>query len=984
MAKVSEIKAKVLAAGHDWTPELYDYAVSRGAEADELKPGMSQQVHSERLSPLERPVAGVPQERSAPLGVYDPKSLNPLPFSFPDVAPVRLAHGLQDAFTRGFAGVLDPKRQGETPPQSRLEEVLGKVANVGGETVGMMTALPLIPVPGFMRVAAKPGAALASRFVQRVASAAPRLTAYEAIRGGAEGYQVGEGDRPLEDTLRGLVSGGFKGLGLSALFAGLPKLPAKFGGEMLPVGGLMGGMTLAQGGSLEDALISGGVGAGAQKLTGFSPRGEPAGGTSRPGATKAKAEMGRTPQPEIPDEVPPKINPPRPIDAARAIASRLERMSPESAKVGDMLREAVEKGQYQELGKRSSPVVFAYETVGKPNAAEDLRISQALEGKRPFESLTEKEARIAGDMQQYYMGVPERAKAAEMQVRVREKTGEIKKVPFPEARPDYFPRIAVDPAEVRSGATRNQLLKATVEDGYFTNEAEAGKMLDSWISLVERGARSRDKTFAKYLVQKARAEGREMTLNQAVGMINRAFKNPRIRRFGSAEYAREYDNPFYDRSAKRVFVAYSKGMERRIAESATLGQDLKKLDKAIGKIKNSKERQIVGGLVRTALETTPPSDVMLDKALRTARGVAALKLGLQTSLRNLTGANNILTRTDFESYLRGLAKTQTSEGKMWGHESGATAGPTLSTTEGVGGWSAKYYKGIAFSGSETKLRQHSANAGTFYIQKMARRYYNKLQTGRVDQWALRELKAIGIRPEEVIANKGLLTRDQMLRAGFKITMDTQHSYHPLDLPAAFTSTELGRALFMFKPYAAQQSRFLMKNTIDLLRRDSGGNRYAARGWRNIAILLTVYPASGEVINDIIALAKGEKRESTLVKRYLEDLVYAGGVGVLADLYGAIDFPSSAMGTAAGPLIGMPAEAIELGTRIAKNGMTDANARALIRRIPGIGPLLAPRLFPKDEDSGKETTGTRRPGSVPRKASQPRKAVPRKAAPRRTP
>lgn len=912
--KISRLREEYEKRGKAWNGAVYDRAVSKygsDLELDEQRPSETATLGRA----LAQNAGTAPQ---APTNGGPPRLRMEDAFNFED--PFEGIHpafrNFRDAILPGLtAGLIrgpspEPAREGAGGLERAVTE---QYAPMLGQFAGMGVTLPLLPAK-IPTIGGRLGPLLA-----RMAGGAQRLGAYEAISGGAGGMRDGGIDR----AATGALESGIKGVAMGAGFGAIPQFPKWLGGQAGHSGAIGTGLALAEGASVPEALGSGAVFALGSKL-------------GLPSVTRGGKEIDPVPKIEKPGKVV------KPTDVLRSVSSRLERMSPESKRVGEMLRQSAEEGEYQAVGEHSTPLVRS--GISKLNPTEDVALGRALDGKLPAEQLPPKAQRVYAAIRGYLSGVPTRATEAEMEVSVITPEGKTEKVPFPADRPDYFPHIVPEVKALKKGPVRDQILKAVVDDGKFAAEAEAAKAMDSFIEIAETGGRTRNLRFAEYLVESGQAE----TVEQAVGKILMRPTDSKQRRFGPAEYARQFDNPFYDRSARRSITTYIKGMERRIAESKYLGQNSEKLEAALGQIKSAKERDIVEQLISVARRTTKPGDPVLADLLSRARGLAALKLGAQTSIRNLGQEAAILLRTDLESWAKGLATTGTRAGKTAGHASGATAGPTLADVEGVGGKTGRYFRGIGFTQSESFLRTHAANAGMHYAEKMAQRYARNPK----DSWAERELRAMKIVPEEVAANGGRLTDKQMLGAGFRISMDTQHSYHPLDLPESFTATELGKTMAQFKPFGVQQARLLTKQTIDYLRPDPAtGKRYVGRFLRNVGILATIYPMTGEVINDILAIIKGQKRTSEPLQRYFENAVQVGAFGIMADAYSAANY-GTLPNWALGPALGIPFEVADIGRRISKSGMTDANARQLIRRIPGIGPLIAYRLVPKEEDKPK--------------------------------
>jgi hypothetical protein len=151
-----------------------------------------------------------------------------------------------------------------------------------------------------------------------------------------------------------------------------------------------------------------------------------------------------------------------------------------------------------------------------------------------------------------------------------------------------------------------------------------------------------------------------------------------------------------------------------------------------------------------------------------------------------------------------------------------------------------------------------------------------LEEIRADQpreyWALKEL---GVNPDEIIA-RGFMTPEEKAVAAQTFVERTQFLAHPSDLPY-FASSPAGKTLFQFRTFSYQQARFVTDEIKNAFARKD-----YARVFRNLLILSTVFPMTGEVLGDVKSLITQEKRPTKAFDRYISDVFSAGTYGLFYD------------------------------------------------------------------------------------------------------
>lgn len=221
-----------------------------------------------------------------------------------------------------------------------------------------------------------------------------------------------------------------------------------------------------------------------------------------------------------------------------------------------------------------------------------------------------------------------------------------------------------------------------------------------------------------------------------------------------------------------------------------------------------------------------------------------------------------------------------------------------------------------------------------------------------EYWALKEL---GVPIDDVIA-RGFMTPEEKAIAAQTFVEKTQFLGHPIDLPY-FSSSPTGKVLFQFKTFAYQQARFItneMKNQIE--RKDY--SRFA----RNLFILSTVFPMTGEVLADVRSLVTQEKRPTQALDRYISDIFSAGTYGMFYDFYKSAESGKTA-DFFAGATIGDAIRYLEDIPKTINNpssGLKDFTKNIL--RQTGVGRPAVNVLFPPT-GAGKSTLESMRSWSA---------------------
>ncbi len=194
---------------------------------------------------------------------------------------------------------------------------------------------------------------------------------------------------------------------------------------------------------------------------------------------------------------------------------------------------------------------------------------------------------------------------------------------------------------------------------------------------------------------------------------------------------------------------------------------------------------------------------------------------------------------------------------------------------------------------------------------------------------------------EVMNRGGVLTEEENLRAGLKLSTDVNFWGNALSLPR-WTRSPWGRIAFQFKTFSYQQAAFMDKAVRKPLVEDGDAEP--------LMRALVLMGASGELIQDVKSFLRNKPRNDDGVKRLAHNIMAGGGFGIAADMIRSADFGDKGLlAAAAGPLA---SDISELGYGISKVVM-HGKSRSLGKQaistlvpimgsyVPIIGPTVAP-------------------------------------------
>lgn len=624
----------------------------------------------------------------------------------------------------------------------------------------------------------------------------------------------------------------------------------------------------------------------------------------------------------------------------RSVEGRLENMGDSGKRLASGLREVDTRAS---ISTGQDALALNRTGITKLEKSELADLTDALEGRIDPTKLTQKTKPAYDFFIKLRSDVAK--KAQETGIKIRTKGGlNLDFAP----RENYIPHYIPKPDELAKGPVRDDIIQNLVRQKFASNVDDAAKQIDKYIEFSKTGGKMNQDYFAQKLVDTGQAK----TLTEAKGKIIRFFKASRQQRVGNLERAREINLPFYDPNPLRFMTRYISSVKSRLASAEVFGPNFEKADSLLGSIQDPQTQKIARNLIAVARKGIDPGDPTFNKALQFGRQAMTFRLNPLSSTTNLGQNVNTILATDIPTFLKAAIRSTTKNGRELPIESGSLSQHVLSgmqkaaASEGV--TVGKYLKMIGFTGTEKINRTVASNAGLLWGKKMGQ----ALAKNPNDKLAIRELTLLGLDPKKILSQGGQLLGDDTLRAAKNMAGNTQFLSREIDLPAWVTQSELGKSFSQFKTFAYQQGRFLAKHTIDEFRSGQPG-----RGIRNLAILATIYPLSGEAIADLRALVTGNKRESRGLQRYFENATMTGAFGILGDSINALKFGAEGVAKfVLGPTATSIIDNLTIAYDITTKGLSDTNKRDLLRQVPGVGPIITNRILPTEKVVKNPNTG----------------------------
>ncbi len=506
-------------------------------------------------------------------------------------------------------------------------------------------------------------------------------------------------------------------------------------------------------------------------------------------------------------------------------------------------------------------------------------------------------------------------------------------------RKNFFPHVVPSLDALQNKEVFNRVVDDAVRRGRFPNRLEAETALDDYIQFASSNGKKRGDVIANRLVK----EGKAKDLQEAKGMLRQFIERPR-KAPSRVQKAREIDFPFWEPDPAKVMQTYLADAADVIEDTRAFGPGRRDFAKKIQQIRDEVDTNFSQKGAERAKRQLDKVDKALkgefedfgpEEAIRTIREVNNLQLAFAQMLNIAQNLNTFLA-TDLPSVAKGLRLFFTDEGKRRAFQTGALMDNLLRQSATLGkesGFSQRFLKVTGFTGVERFNRTVAANAGIEYSQRLRK----QLLKNPDSKFIRRQMQEMGLDPEKALQRP--FTEEELLTAGQNKAFQTQFRSSELDMPW-FTQSPMGRLGFQFRNFAFNQARFLKNRLGGQLADGEYGKLY-----RDLAILGTAFPMTGEVVADLRSAVTGTSRPSDPLQRYWENFTSVGGMGIFADM-----IRSARWGDVSGFIIGPSArwgEAVSSVVQAATGDKWSNRDWQTALSLPGVTRPIAERAFPTD-------------------------------------
>lgn len=458
---------------------------------------------------------------------------------------------------------------------------------------------------------------------------------------------------------------------------------------------------------------------------------------------------------------------------------------------------------------------------------------------------------------------------------------------------------------------------------------------------------------AERMVADAKAKGKELSLGEAMGQLQ-FMKNEYQRPFGNLEKTREFDVPGYDMSHDAVYDYITRSFDR-ITKAEQFGAKNEKLNSFLAKAQqdgyNATPNSVLDKYIKIALgdvdKGTPAHKV--SSAIRKFNAVRSLSTA---GVSNATQTVNTATIAGIGRTIKGMAKTAFSKKTRAEVDlMGVSLDNTIKTLSEQGlGTGGKISRNIAspfFATIEKFNREATAVVGVDYGNHLAKR---AAKGSKSAERMLRE--KFGVE-----GNIGkTLTPDQQTKVARKLVELSQFKVDPRDLPG-WVDSPMGKIVAQFRTFGYKQTDFMYNQ---VLREATKGNLLPLTRFVGLAVPAG---AGSLYIKGKIKGVDYVDQEESLPSKGLKYLSAVGGLGLPGDtaqnLYKSAQYGNLVGGIAGvvgGPTASLIAETsanVDKGIR----GNWTALQKEGVRNIPMVGPSIANRAFPTEEQKIKSADET---------------------------
>jgi hypothetical protein len=457
-------------------------------------------------------------------------------------------------------------------------------------------------------------------------------------------------------------------------------------------------------------------------------------------------------------------------------------------------------------------------------------------------------------------------------------------------------------------------------------------------------------------------------LSEAVSGVGKGYANLMGRRYGLPGFVQDPGAilpEYFNDMARKIELSRRFGGET-IPEKSTVRDIFPRAFEGIDKLVEPERRQAVEAVVSGQLGQFLKGNVLTQKIAKLAQYQAVMKLGL-AQFTQLTQFAATVAQTGFRDAYKDLLRLGARDPEL--HRVMLRTGAFMESlvrasqeSMSTGGGITQVMKRTGFTAMDTQARRYGVLRGfsmaSYQAEKLAELVARqpkasglevKYITGQIAKIE-KKFDMLGIDGADLVKRGGMLSEDDLVRAGQKISTDVNFWSDSLSLPI-FLKSPWGRILGQFKSFAFQQSKFIKDAIVKpALDGDLGP----------LVRTLPALAATGEVIADIKSLIRLKPRTDEGLVRVLNDLGAGGSFGIVSDGIQATNFSDGLLKWAAGPLISDVTDLAYGASDLIRKGKVRKLGKKVIAAgvpfIPYVGPIIAPAvgnvLFPPKQAAGQ--------------------------------
>ena len=388
------------------------------------------------------------------------------------------------------------------------------------------------------------------------------------------------------------------------------------------------------------------------------------------------------------------------------------------------------------------------------------------------------------------------------------------------------------------------------------------------------------------------AEKLNMPKAKAEDIFNRWIRSRIEVKYGNLEHARDFDAPDWKRT-RDVIPSYIERATRRIMQAQIYGPKYNIADNWIEQIRqNGGDYKAAQLLFDRVIGRDSYDRTWFELTRRINSWQAATKLTLLATL-NWTQLNNGGLIAGWRSFARTIGRVFTSKQELadFADYAGAVLNSTLnmhmrelSAMEGVAG---KVMRLTGVTAQERFMRALSADMISHTVSRDVKKLAKDPGNTRLRESIQRKLNYLELDKDidlDKAIKAGGLTEAQRLDVGYEGARKTQFLTRPQDVPQIISNKNL-KMFTLFKSFITQQTK-LVKDTV--IREARHGN------FRPLLFLLILFPAAGELAQDLRSFLTGRERPDDLLDRYFEDLATVGVFGIVYDMFRAAKYDEAGL------------------------------------------------------------------------------------------